>query len=402
MTAGASAGGPGADTDGARRVIAHLDMDAFYASVELLRYPQLRGQPVVVGGRRLAAPQAGPGGRCRFARLGDYRGRGVVTTATYEARASGVHSGMGLMAAGRLAPEALLLPADFEAYRDYSRRFKEAVRRIAPTVEDRSIDEIYIDLTHLPGDPVELARRIRRAVNEATGLSCSLGLAPNKLLAKIGSELDKPDGLTVLRAEDLTTRVWPLDVKKINGIGPKATERLHALGIRSIADLAQADPGLLRHHFGANYAHWLRQAAHGIDERPVVTRREPKSISRESTFERDLHPRGDRSELTRILVGLCERVSGDLRARGYRGRTIGIKLRFDDFRTVTRDITLAEATDAPERLLAASRECLRKAPLDRRLRLLGVRAGKLEERGGAPQHPTGPRQATLPFLVNPD
>lgn len=372
-------------------------MDAFYASVDLLRYPELRGRPVVIGGRRLSAPGRGADGRHQFERLGDYRGRGVVTTATYEARAFGVHSGMGLMKAAQLAPDAVLLPADFDAYRAYSRQFKAVVRARAEKVEDRSIDELFIDLTELPGDPVETARGIRDAVQAETGLSCSIGLATNKLLAKIASDLEKPAGMTVLGEGDLETRIWPLGVGKVNGIGPKGTERLKALGIVSIGGLAKADLYRLRQHFGETYAWWLHEAAHGRDDSPVVTEREPKSISRESTFERDLHPRSDRDELTRILVGLCERVAGDLRHKGYLGRTVGIKLRYSDFRTVTRDLTLDSWTDDPQTILAACRECLRKVPLDRPLRLLGVRASKLAGKDDSRENAPAARQACLPF-----
>ena len=352
-------------------------MDAFYASVELLRYPQLRGQALVVGGRRAEAPTVGEDGTLQFARLRDYRGRGVVTTATYEARALGVHSGMGLMTAARLAPDAFLLPANFTAFRHYSGRFKMAVASLVPQIEDRGIDEIYLDLTAHREDPTAIARRIKEAVRTATGLSCSIGIAPNKLLAKISSELDKPDGLTIVGPEDLTGRIWPMKAGKINGIGPKGAERLASLGIHTIGDLARAELGFLQEHFGPNYAAWLHAAAHGRDDRPVETVAERKSVSRETTFERDLHPRQDRAELTGILVALCDRVAADLQALGVRGRTVGIKLRYEDFRILTRDHTLREPVDAPEGLLAASRECLRRAPLERPLRLLGVRVSAL-------------------------
>src|SRR5690606_36404738 len=197
----------------ARRV-AHLDMDAFFASVELLRYPQLRGFPVVIGGRG-EPPLKRSDGSYAFARLGDYVGRGVNTTSTYEARKFGVFSAMGMMKAARLAPQAILLPTDFAAYRDYSRRFKQAVARIAPRIEDRGIDEIYIDLSDHEEADAQVGRRIKDAVRAATGLSCSIAIAPNKLLAKIGSELDKPDGLTLLGMEDLPARIWPLPAAKI-------------------------------------------------------------------------------------------------------------------------------------------------------------------------------------------
>src|SRR5690606_20443092 len=221
------------------RRIAHLDMDAFYASVELLRYPELRGLPVVIGGGSATQPGVAPDGTRLYSRVGDYVGRGVITTATYEARALGVHSAMGLMKAARLAPEAILLPADFTQYRQYSRRFKEAVAGIAPRIEDRGIDEIYIDLSELPGDSLSLARALKDAVRQATGLSCSIGSSPNKLRSKIASDLDKPDGITLLTEEDIEARIWPLPVGRINGIGPKAQARLNGMRITTIGELAR-------------------------------------------------------------------------------------------------------------------------------------------------------------------
>ena len=359
------------------RRIAHLDMDAFYASVELLRYPELRGHPVVIGGRSLHQPAMRADGSREFARLRDYAGRGVVTTSTYEARALGVFSAMGMMKAAKLAPEAFLRPADFEAYRHHSRSFKQAVAAIAALIEDRGIDEIYIDLTEIIEDSLPLAQRIKDAVRTATGLSCSIGIAPNKLLAKICSELDKPDGITLLTMDDLETRIWPMPVRKINGIGPKAGEKLAAIGVHTIGDLAQQSMTQLQMHFGRSYGEWLHHAAHGVDDRPVVTYSEPKSISRETTFERDLHARLDKEKLSEIFTGLCQRVAQDLVRKAYLGKTIGIKLRYDDFKTVTRDVTLTEATDDPAVIRRAAGECLKRVPLERRLRLLGVRVGGL-------------------------
>ena len=327
-----------------QRRIAHLDMDAFYASVELLRYPDLRGQAVVIGGGRNAAPHALADGTRRYARLRDYAGRGVVTTSTYEARALGVFSAMGMMKAAQLAPEAILLPTDFDSYRHYSRLFKAAAAAFTDRIEDRGIDEIYIDLTDVPGDTRDVATRIKRAVNEATGLSCSICIAPNKLLAKIGSELDKPDGLTLLTPADIPLRIWPLAVRKVNGIGPKAAEKLATLGIISVGDIARADPVVLQENFGRTYAEWLAAAAQGIDDRSVVVESEPRSVSRETTFERDMHPRSDRPALSSAFTGLCNRVAEDLRRKGYVGRTVGIKVRHQDFRTVTRDLTLPTPT----------------------------------------------------------
>jgi DNA polymerase-4 len=366
---------PGGASATTERRIAHLDMDAFYASVELLRYPELKGLPVVIGGRRRRASDAELRGE--FMRLADYSGRGVATTATYEARAFGVHSGIGLMKAAALAPEAILLPADFEEYGRYSRRFKAAVAEIAPQIEDRGIDEIYIDLTDVPGESRTLAARIKDNVRHATGLSCSIGITPNKLLSKIASELDKPDGITVLTHADLAARIWPLPPKRINGIGPRASAKLEAMGIDTIGALAAAAPAALAAAFGARYAQWLLDAAHGRDDRPVVTVREPKSISRETTFERDLDQRRDREELSRILLGLCERVAGDLERKGYLGRTIGVKLRYADFAIVTRDVTLERPTRDAAAIRDAVRSCLKRVVFDRRLRLLGVRVGAL-------------------------
>ena len=378
---------------GARRWIAHLDMDAFYASVELLRYPELQGQAVVIGGGRRHQPELQPDGTRRFATLRHYAGRGVVTTATYAARDHGVHSAMGLMKAAALAPDAVLLPVDFDQYRRYSRLFKSAVAEVAPVIEDRGIDEIYIDLTDLPGaqeavghDPHggvrAIALDIKNNVKRMTGLSCSIGVTPNKLLSKIASELDKPDGLTLLTHDDLPTRIWPMRVRSINGIGPKGGARLASLGIHTIGDLARADRAWLVAHFGRSQGQWLHEAAHGIDDRPVVTYSEPVSMSRETTFDRDLHARRDRPELTRIFTELAEQVARDLQRKGYEGRTIGIKLRFDDFRIVTRDMTIDHHTNDAATIRLAAGLCLKRVDLTRRLRLLGVRAGSLRKAGG--------------------
>jgi len=374
------------------RRIAHLDMDAFYASVELLRYPELKGQPVAIGGRRAQQPEVLPDGTRHFARLKDYVGRGVLTTATYEARALGIHSGMGTMKAARLAPDAILLPVDFDAYRHYSRLFKAAVATIAPKIEDRGIDEIYIDLTSVEEESLDLARRLKQAVREATGLTCSIGITPNKLLSKICSDLQKPDGITIIGIEDLPSRIWPLPVRKINGIGPKASERLAGFGIATIAELAEQDRTFLMEHFGRSYGTWLYDAARGIDDSPVVTELEPKSISRETTFERDLHPRHDRQQLGEVFTSLCQRVAGDLKRKGILGKTVGIKLRYEDFHTVTRDITLPEPTDDPLEIRRAAGACLKRVPLDKRLRLLGVRLSALTPiEDWKAEHPPSPQ-----------
>ncbi len=245
------------------RRIAHLDMDAFFASVELLRYPQLRGLPVVIGGgrreedERVRQAHAGrPLGEipaAAFPLLRDYVGRGVITTATYPARQFGVGSAMGMMKAARLCPQAIVLPVDFEEVRKYSRLFKSTIAEIAPVIEDRGIDEVYIDFTDVPGGQREggrvLARLIQRAIFERTGLTCSIGVAPNKLIAKMASEFDKPNGISIVRAEDVTARIWPLPVRKINGIGPKTEARLARLHLHTIGDIASQPREWLHRQF---------------------------------------------------------------------------------------------------------------------------------------------------------
>ncbi|WP_374586889.1 DNA polymerase IV [Ideonella dechloratans] len=398
-----------------RRLIAHLDMDAFYASCELLRYPELRGRPVVIGGGRRHQPEALPDGSRRYARLGDYVGRGVITTATYEARALGIHSAMGLMKAAARAPDAVLLPTDFELYRRCSRAFKAAVAELAPVIEDRGIDEIYIDLTQVPGaqDPVghdplggvrALAREIKNNVQRATGLSCSIGVTPNKLLSKIASELDKPDGLTVLTMDDLPTRIWPLPVRRVNGIGPKAGAKLAALGVNTIGELSRCEPLWLIERFGRSYGAWLHAAAWGRDDRPLVTESEPVSISRETTFEHDLHAVRDKARLSTLFTELCVRVAEDLHRKGYTGRTVGIKLRYEDFKTVTRDLTLPQPTADAAEIRHAAGLCLKRVDLRRRLRLLGVRVANLQ-RADAPLAPSvkrsaRPKRALVPQPAN--
>ena len=397
------------------RRIAHLDMDAFYASVELLRYPQLKGLPVVIGGGRRAvddallalqdSPEAQAGGNPRafipvpaFARLKDYAGRGVITTATYAARQFGVGSAMGLMKAARLCPHAILLPVDFEQYRRFSRLFKATILDIAPQMEDRGVDEVYIDFTDVPGGQRDggrsLARLIQKSIFDATGLTCSVGVAPNKLLAKMASEFDKPNGISILHAADLQTMVWPLACRKINGIGPKADARLQSHGIHTIGELAARELQWLIDTFGQSTGAWMHAAAWGRDERAVVTESEPVSISRETTFERDLHAVRDRAELGAIFTRLCEQVAGDLQRKGYVGKTIGIKLRFDDFKSVTRDHTLDHCTADAKTIRDIAGLCLKRVPLQQRLRLLGVRVGSLVRRDyvdagparGAPPH----------------
>lgn len=373
------------------RRVAHLDMDAFYAAVELLRYPQLKGLPVVIGGSRRksdAALQAREAGRAtqdiavdEFPLLRDYKGRGVITTATYPARQFGVGSAMGLMKAARLCPHAILLPVDFDEVRRFSQQFKQVITAIAPVMENRGIDEVYIDFTHVPGGQDEggrvLAGRIQHSITQATGLTCSIGVAPNKLLAKMASEFNKPAGISIVQPGDLQTQIWPLPCRKINGIGPKANARLEALGIHTIGELAARERHWLIGHFGKSYGAWLNEVAWGRDDRPVVTESEPVSMSRETTFSRDLHAVHDKAELGRIFTRLCQQVAADLQRKGYRGKTIGIKLRYGDFRIATRDQTIAAHTDDAALIRRTAGLCLKRVDLAQRIRLLGVRVGGL-------------------------
>ena len=389
------------------RRIAHLDMDAFYASCELMRYPQLRGLPVVIGGGRrraddlLAIMQAlqpdndwtadNIGERldhipvAAFPRLDGYAGRGVITTATYEARQFGVGSAMGLMKAAQLCPQAVLLPVDFERYRNFSRRFKAVITDIAPVMEDRGVDEVYIDFTEVPGGQREggrvLARLLQKSIFQETGLTCSIGVAPNKLLAKMASEFHKPNGISVVYEADLAPRIWPLPCRKINGIGPKAEARLSEHGIHTIGELAAQPRDWLMAHFGKTYGAWLHDAAHGRDERPIVTESEPVSMSRETTFERDLHAVRDRETLGALFTRLCEQVAADLQRKGYVGSTIGVKLRYDNFKIVTRDQSIEHYTADPKVLRQVAGQCLKRVDLSRKLRLLGVRVGSLLREG---------------------
>jgi DNA polymerase-4 len=373
------------DTSPARpiRRIAHLDMDAFYASVELLRYPQLRGLPVVIGGsqRTHAGDDRQGADSAQFPRLSDYAGRGVVTTATYPAREFGVHSAMGLMKAAQLCPHAVLLPVDFDEYRRYSRLFKQVIGTFTAIIEDRGVDEVYIDFTEaeegqLDGGRV-LAMRIQAAIHEQTGLSCSIGVASNKLIAKMASEFRKPNGISVVYDSELVQKIWPLPCRKISGIGPKAGAHLEQLGIRTIGELARCDRSWLTQHFGPNHGAWMYDCAWGRDDREVVTESEPVSMSRETTFERDLHAVHDRAELRALFTDLCERLAADLQRHGYVGKTIGIKLRYDNFQRSTREQTLEIYTSDAAVIRRAAGQCLKRAPLERRLRLLGVKAAGL-------------------------
>ncbi|MDB5879511.1 MAG: polymerase [Variovorax sp.] len=366
-------------------------MDAFYASVELLRYPQLKGLPVVIGGGRRRVDEAIrdlPEGATladipigAFPLLKDYAGRGVITTATYPARKFGIGSAMGMMKAAKLCPQAIVLPVDFDEYRRFSRQFKQLITEIAPLMEDRGVDEVYIDFTDVPGGQREggrvLARLIQKSIFQATGLTCSIGVAPNKLIAKMASEFEKPNGISVVYEEDLETKIWPLPARKVNGIGPKADAKLESHGLRTVGDIAAKERDWLIANFGKATGAWMHDVAWGRDDRPVVTESEPVSMSRETTFERNLHAVRDRAELGAIFTHLCEKVAEDLQRKGYVGKTIGIKLRYDDFKIATRDQTIDRFIADAKAIRQTAGQCLKRVPLDRPLRLIGVRVGAL-------------------------
>lgn len=406
------------------RRIAHLDMDAFFASVELLRYPQLKGLPVVIGGGRRRADDLLAQLRSTyptrdwseatldripvefFPRLASYTGRGVATTATYAARQFGVGSAMGLMKAAKLCPQAILLPVDFDAVRRISRLFKHTITEIAPVMEDRGIDEVYIDFTQVPGGQREggrvLARLIQKSIHQATGITCSIGVAPNKLIAKMASEFNKPNGISIVQPAELQTLIWPLPCRKINGVGPKADEKLQGHGIHTIGELAERERAWLIEHFGTSYGAWLHEVSWGRDERPVVTESEPVSMSRETTFERDLHAVRDRAELGAVFTRLCEQVASDLQRKGYAGKTMGIKLRYDNFQSVTRDVTVPHPTADAATIRRHAGLCLKRVDLSRRIRLLGVRVGKLVKLGTEePATPSRSQSPTRPGKPTP-
>jgi DNA polymerase-4 len=347
------------------RRILHIDMDAFFAAVELLRHPELTGRPLVIGGR------------------GDPTQRGVVATASYEARKFGVHSAMPLRTAHKLCRDCVFLAVDYREYSRVSRLVKDILRRFSPIMQDVGIDEAYLDASALEQSPEALARDIKRCIRDETGLTCSIGIAHNKRLAKIASDLQKPDGLTIIGADDLEAKIWPLPVRKVPGIGPKTEERLKQLRIITVGDLAAIPLERLLELFGESYGYFLFEAARGVDERPLITHWEPKQRSRERTFQRDT---SDWQTVAKVLAQLSRDVAEELKEDGWRARTISIKLRFANFETLTRDKTLSAATDSAELIRKAAFDCLGRIQLVRPVRLLGVRVGGLEKVAGGSQY----------------
>jgi DNA polymerase IV len=338
------------------RRILHVDMDAFFAAVEQRRHPELRGKPVVVGGR------------------GDPTGRGVVATASYEARRYGIHSAMPLRAAFRRCPEAVFLPVDYEAYDHASRRIKAILREFSPLCEDSGLDEAFLDISAAPGSSEQIAQAIKDRIFADTGLTCSVGVAPNKLLAKLASDMQKPNGLTILVGGEVERRIWPLPVNKLLGVGPKTEQRLARLGVTTIGELAKLSLATLIEQFGQAHGSDLYDAARGIDESPVVAFSEPKSISREVTFERDV---ADREFLRKTLRRLSREVVAEARAEGYGSRTVATILRYTDFETLSRQESFARLVISSRPVERAALRCLEKIPLIKKARMIGVRISGL-------------------------
>jgi len=337
--------------------ILHVDMDAFYASVEIRDDPSLGGLHVCVGG---------PSEK-----------RGVIAAASYAARGFGVHSAMSTARAKALCPELVLLPPDFDKYTRISRQIMDVFRRYTPLVEPLSLDEAFLDVAgsrRLFGDAIQVGHAIRDDILRETALVASIGIAPSKFLAKLASDLDKPDGFRVIQPERVREVLDPLPVSKIFGVGPRTARRLAALGVHTVADLADRDRAGVLREFGASGA-WIHDLAHGIDPRRVHPVRVEKSHGMERTFPADI---SDREELRLILYEFCEEVSYDLRHRGLRGRTVTLKARYADFKTLTRSHTLDYPINLGPRIYAVARELFERVPPDP-LRLLGIQLSHLSD-----------------------
>jgi DNA polymerase IV len=332
------------------RTIAHVDMDAFFVAVELLRRPELRGKPVIV------------------ATGADPHARGVVMTASYEAREFGVHSALPLSVAHRRCPQAVLIPRDIDLYRRASRRVMEILGEFSDRIEVAGLDEAYLDLSGSPA-PKARARELKHRMRAETKLTCSVGIAANKLMAKIASDLDKPDGLCVLSPERWLDAVGGSPAALLPGVGPRTEERLAALDIRTVSELATAPPERLERAFGRRLGRSLRETANGRDERAVTTERAQKSESRETTFARD---ESDRAVLRETLDRFAAQVGERLARDGYVGRTVTMKIRLRPFRTHTRSRTLPEPTSDVAVIRDVARELLDNFELDAPVRLLGV------------------------------
>ena len=359
------------------RVCLHVDMDAFYVSVELLRRPELRGKPVIV------------------ATGTDPHARGVVMTASYEARKYGVHSALPLAVAHRRCPQAVLIPRDMELYKRGSKKVMAILAEFSDTIEVMGLDEAYLDLSSSP-TPKARARELKQRVKAETRLTCSVGIAPNKLLAKIASDLEKPDGLCVLPREEMLEVVGDRRASLLPGVGPRTAERLEEIGVVTVRDLAQAPDGQLERMFGPRQGPALRALANGHDDRKVSNERVQKSESRETTFPHDI---SDRDVLRETLHTLAGEVAASMRKGDHRGRTVVLKIRLRPFRTHTRSRTLPEPTADAGVIRSVAGELLERFDLDAPVRLLGVGVAGLSE---ADARPAGsPPEGELPAEGEP-
>jgi len=352
-----------------KRVIAHLDCDAFYATVELLRRPELRGQPVIVAG-------SGP--------------RSVVTTASYEARKFGVGSAMPASQARRLCPTAIVIPPDFSAYRSKSREVWELVRERLDRVQSMGLDEAYVELTGVP-KPLRVLRELIDEVRARTGIQISAGVGPNRLIAKCCSDLGKPAGFVAMGREEACIRFAPAPTRRLPGIGPKTAERLASLGYATVAQLQEADEALLAARFGDRTARYLKARAQFFDDSAVETETgAAKSVSTERTFDADI---ASHTELEEILRGLSSELCAGLQRKERRGRTVAIKVRLADWTTVTRARTLPDATNDTALVTETALELLRAYAPPQPVRLLGVRMAAFDDlepdRPPAPAAPVG-------------
>ncbi len=345
------------------RRILHVDMDAFYAAIEQHDRPELRGKPILVGG----SPQ----------------GRGVVTTASYEARPFGCHSAMPMARAVRLCPQAIVVPPRFERYGEVSRQVFAIIEFFTPLVEPLSIDEAFLDVTgslQLFGPPVQIAQELKRRIQTETGLTASVGVAPNKFVAKLASDLEKPDGLVVVRPDGVQAFLDPLPIARLWGVGKATLPRFEALGVRTFADARRLSEMQLRECFGEAGKHFSA-LVRGLDERPVVADREAKSISHETTFAVDV---SNPEQLRGVLLHQLEQVAGRLRRHGRLARTVMLKVRSAEFVTVTRRTTLEQATDRTDVLWHAAAGLFDTWARQRpgRVRLVGVGASQLSDACG--------------------
>ena len=331
--------------------ILHVDMDAFYASVEVVKDPSLTGKPVIVGGQG---------------------GRGVVTSASYEAREFGVTSAMPMIRARRLCPHAIYLPNDFDSYLDFSRQIREVFHSVTPLVEPLSLDEAFLDVSgsvKLFGDPPTIGHLVKHRIGEL-GLTCTVGVAPNKFLAKLASTLAKPNGLLIVAPEEIESFLHPLPITALWGVGEQTAEALRKLGLKTVGDVAKLSRRTLERAIGDALGAHLHALANGRDDRAVVPDEAAKSVGSEETFAADID---STDEVLRELLRLVDRTAGRLRSKGLCGRTVTMKVRFSNFKTITRSRTLEQAVDTPFEIYDVVRDLYQKLDPDRpRIRLLGV------------------------------